>query len=412
MPVKIATNYPGVRCYEHTTRTYKRRPDRYFSIRYRTAAGKRVEEGVGWASEGWTAEEASRIRSQIRQNTKLGTGPQSLQAFSKSAAPPPQSALPQTFEDLALCYLKWAERNKKSWTTDYYLLTRRIFPLFGDRPVASITRADMERFRDALTDAGRLSPMSIKHHLIVVRRVYNWAATTPFGDAPEFMHYEGRNPVTGIRMPLIDNERARYLTRDEADRLLDAAVGELRDVILLALLTGMRRQEILGLSWQDIDMGNRVINIPARLTRTKRSRKAFLDDELVEMLQRRKTFLGTPKVFPGRGADGTRDGADVSRRFNIVVARLGLNDGVTDERNRVVFHTLRHTFASWLAQAGVDTHELMELTGHKTFSMLRRYAHLMPERTRAAAALVSRSARSARSVQPDPSDVPPESSSE
>uniref|UniRef100_I2Q1B1 Site-specific recombinase XerD n=1 Tax=Desulfovibrio sp. U5L TaxID=596152 RepID=I2Q1B1_9BACT len=407
MSSKLPTNYPGVRFREHDSRKCNRRPDRYFSIRYRRL-GKNVEEGVGWASQGWTAEDASRVLGEIQQNIKRGTGPQSLRDIARAARGEADAAnaVPLTFGDLAARYLEWARRNKKSWKEDEYLLAKRVLPLFANRLAASITRTDTEGFRNSLADAGGLSPMTIKHHLVVIRRVYNWAAATPVPGDPERMLFEGRNPVAGIRMPLVDNERVRFLTREEADRLLEAAdkrLPELHDIILLALLTGMRRQEVLGLTWQDVDLENRVITIPAGLTRTKRSRKAFLDDETAAMLHLRREHAQTPFVFPG-SVNGRRGENHVSRQFDALVNAIGLNDGVTDQKHKVVFHTLRHTFASWLAQAGADIHHLMELTGHKSIAMMQRYAHLMPGRTRAVAALVSRRAP------PHPKDVPPGSS--
>jgi integrase len=407
MSKKLPTNYPGVRFREHETRKGNRRPDRYFSIRYR-CRGKNMEEGIGWASEGWTAEDASRILGDIRRNIKRGTGPQSLRDMARTAQGEADAAAatPLTFGELARRYLDWAKRNKSSWKEDEYLLAKRVLPLFANRPAASLTRIDTEKFRDALQDAGGLSPMTIKHHLVVIRRVYNWAASTPVADDPGHMLFEGRNPVAGIRMPLVDNERIRFLTREEADRLLEAAgerLPEMHDIILLALLTGMRRQEILGLMWQDVDLANRIISIPARLTRAKRSRKAFLDDETAAMLQVRREHAQTPFVFPG-AVDGRRDADHVTRLFDGLVNAIGLNNGVTDPKHKVVFHTLRHTFASWLAQAGADIHHLMELTGHKSIAMMQRYAHLMPGRTRAVASLVSRRAS------PAPKDVPPGSS--
>lgn len=403
----MPTGYPGVRCYEHPSRKFKRRPDRYFSIRYRVQ-GKRFEEGVGWASQDWTAEDASRILGEIRHNIKRGTGPQSLRDMARAARGEADAAAatPLTFGELARRYLDWAKRNKSSWKEDEYLLAKRILPLFADRLAASLTRTDTEKFRDALQDAGRLSPMTIKHHLVVIRRIYNWAASTPVADDPQHMLFEGRNPVAGIRMPLVDNERIRFLTREEADRLLEAAgerMPEMHDIILLALLTGMRRQEVLGLMWQDVDLANRIISIPAGLTRSKRSRKAFLDDETATMLQARREHAQSPFVFPGT-VDGRRDPDHVTRQFDDLVNGIGLNNGVTDPKHKVVFNTLRHTFASWLAQAGADIHHLMELTGHKSIAMMQRYAHLMPGKTRAIASLVSRRASSC------PKDVPPGSS--
>ena len=66
----------------------------------------------------------------------------------------------------------------------------------------------------------------------------------------------------------------------------------------------------------------------------------------------------------------------VSHTFNRVVQQLGLNNGITDRRQKVVFHTLRHTYASWLVQTGVDLYTVQKLMGHSNISMTERYAHL------------------------------------
>ena len=67
-----------------------------------------------------------------------------------------------------------------------------------------------------------------------------------------------------------------------------------------------------------------------------------------------------------------------------MVKALSLNDGITDPRDRVVFHTLRHTFASWLAIQGTPIYTIKELMGHKTLAMTERYSHLIPDAKRQA----------------------------
>jgi len=84
-----------------------------------------------------------------------------------------------------------------------------------------------------------------------------------------------------------------------------------------------------------------------------------------------------------------RDGLKVSalsNSFDRAVDRLGLNEGVTDLRQKVTFHTLRHTFASWLAIQGESLVTIREMMGHKSFEMTKRYAHLIPDRKRVASA--------------------------
>lgn len=74
----------------------------------------------------------------------------------------------------------------------------------------------------------------------------------------------------------------------------------------------------------------------------------------------------------------------VSHNFTALADSLGFNDGVDDRRQKVVFHTLRHTFASWLALDGVDIYRIKELMRHKDLTQTMRYAHLLPSDARAA----------------------------
>lgn len=76
--LKVKTQYPGVRYYEHPTRKQRNgQPDRYYSIRYKKD-GRTIEEGMGWATEQWNAEKAHNILNKLKENRKIGSGPQSL----------------------------------------------------------------------------------------------------------------------------------------------------------------------------------------------------------------------------------------------------------------------------------------------------------------------------------------------
>jgi site-specific recombinase XerD len=75
----------------------------------------------------------------------------------------------------------------------------------------------------------------------------------------------------------------------------------------------------------------------------------------------------------------------MSDTFDRVVAALGFNEGITDRRQKVCFHTCRHTYASWLVEGGTDLYVVKELLGHKTLAMTERYSHLRPDTLQAAA---------------------------
>jgi integrase len=99
------------------------------------------------------------------------------------------------------------------------------------------------------------------------------------------------------------------------------------------------------------------------------------------MLQRRREAVDNSLVFPSRDGDRFKK---LSHSFYKTIKDLGWNDGIEDKRQRVVFHTLRHTFASWLAMQGESLLTIKELMGHKTVEMTLRYSHLIPDQKRAA----------------------------
>ena len=174
-----------------------------------------------------------------------------------------------------------------------------------------------------------------------------------------------RHPVKGIGY-LKTSRRERYLSHEEVHRLLNACTGDLRDMAVLALGTGMRASEVLGLDRDHVDMKNQV----AKLVDTKNGdcRLVSLPPIVMEMLSNRPAPLR--QVFPGWTID------QLSWHFGRAVRRA--------ELSRVTFHVLRHTFASHAVMAGVDLYTLAKLLGHRTISMVQWYAHLAPAHLQAA----------------------------
>jgi integrase len=247
----------------------------------------------------------------------------------------------------------------------------------SDRLLSGLTPADLENMvMRPMREAGK-SPGYIERVLRVFSSIWNQAKAGGL--------VEGANPVSRIKIPKADSRRDRFLTKAEAADLLAALKErdqESHDFALLSLFTGLRAGECQALTWADIDMeGGRIF---VKDTKNKRNRHAFITEEIRAMLSVRDR--GQAKSAPVFSSP--KGGAGFSHhwhQFNQTVKTLGLNEGVTDRRQKVVLHTLRHTFASWLVQMGTPLYTVSQLMGHSDLKMTTRYAHLAPDTQRAAA---------------------------
>jgi integrase len=389
----LPTQYPGVRYREHAERKYNGKPDRYFFIRYKKA-GTTKEEAVGWASNGMNARKATNIRSEIIQNIKEGKNPQSLgekremaEALQKDLELQKQKESRDqfTFGQLAEKYIEWAKANKKSWRDDELRYNKHLRTYLAQKPLKIIAPFLLEKLKSDLqkktlignskkSEEHALSPATIKHCLVLVRQMFNKA------DAWGYFH--GPNPVKKVKLPTLNNKRLRFLSHEEAETILNELKKRsetTHDLALLSLRTGARFDEMAKLRWQDVDFQNGLIHIEGKNNQT---RQAFMTPDVKEMLEGRKGGMPSEILFKNR-KDGCKINK-VSHAFWRTIEFLGFNKGITDAAQKVVFHTLRHSFASWLALQGTPIYTIKELMGHKTLAMTERYMHLMPDQKREA----------------------------
>jgi integrase len=367
-------------------------PDRYFAIRY-YVNGKQREEGVGWGTEGWNAEKASVLLGEIRAGIRTGKGPQSLAERrekeaeardAKDAKRNEERLAEMTLEEFFYTvYIPQARKEKRSWHTDEQRI-KSIAPDLISLPLRAVRPADVQSFLDRLTDTGA-APATVKQYMSIIRRAFYLASelTTDRG-SPVFT---GKNPATGLRLPAVHNSRERYLTAKEVEQIAEAA-GNLRspdllDSIVLSLNTGLRLGEIIRLRWLDVDMVGEIVTVPDE-TQRKPGGKVPLNFNALAVFRRRKEKHDMMKhgelVFPPPAGGRVRE--NLSHAFKRVADKVGLNDGIADPRHRIVFHSLRHTFASWLALAGTDIYRIKTLMRHSSINMTMRYAHLIPDATR------------------------------
>ena len=370
------SQYPGVRFYDHKIRRHNGRPDRYYAIRY-SRDRKTVEEGLGWASEGVTPVEASALRGELVRNIKTGKRPQSLaEAREMEAERREMEAIlhrkaeleAQTFNDLAVKYLSWGRENKKSWADDEGRYLNHVKPVIGKMRAIDVTPFNLEKIRSNAQKKGE-STKTVEHILAFVRSVYRKARSWGI--------YKGDVPTDEVRFPKYDNRPTRYLSFQEADALLVALYALSETVYIQALLSlhaGLRFGEIASLTWGAVDFDNGLINIldPKGVD----TRRAYMTDQIRQALESIRPKRPEPGpndlVLPSRAGKKQQH---VSTAFYRVVGRL-FNQGVTDRRQKVTFHSLRHSFCSWLGSTGATKFEIMELAGHKDLAMTRNYTHV------------------------------------
>lgn len=227
-------------------------------------------------------------------------------------------------------------------------------PFFGGE-LRAIRRATVQRYITAR--CAEVSNATVAKELNVLKHLLRLAV--------EEWEFIPANPAHGVKPPKPAPGRVRYLQPGELRVVLEAAPAWLRPIIALAVSTGMRRSEILGLRWLDVDLnGGRVL-----LSQTKNgeSRIVYLNRlaiQAIESLPVSDKTKPTGLLFPGLQPEW------VSVAFSRLCRRLNIEN--------FHLHDLRHTAASWLRMKGADIHTVALLLGHKDLRMAARYQHLSP----------------------------------
>lgn len=191
--------------------------------------------------------------------------------------------------------------------------------------------------------------------------------------------YLNINPFKKFKAPRIPEKMPAYFSVEEIKKLLSVIKdGDLiKDIVLFALYTGMRQAEIYNLRWIDIDFINRVVKIQNSehfTTKNKRIRFIPMNEEVYKLLLNRQSnkILGNEIVFYSQELSYKSLRHYITHKFKEYVRTANLNDALH-------FHSLRHTFASWLVQRDTNIFAVMKLLGHSTIATTMIYTHLSPE---------------------------------
>jgi len=261
------------------------------------------------------------------------------------------------FGELAEQYLQWAVRQRSFRRKK--IITKQLVAEFGNLPLRRFSTMIVEEYQSKMLNAGK-APATSNRHLANLKHMFTKAVEW------EMVEEEARKPVRRVKLLQENNRRLWYLSREECKALLDVCSPHLRPIVVTALNTGMRKEEILSLEWEKhIDLRHGFILLDQ--TKNGERREIPLNQTLRVALTALTRRLDSPYVFINE--EGKRY-LNVRKGFLAACRRAGIKD--------FRFHDLRHTFASHLVMAGVDLTTVKTLLGHKDLTMTLRYSHLAP----------------------------------
>lgn len=323
---------------------YKQAKSPYWWVSYTSSGGARIRRSTGTES----LAEAKALESKWK-----------LEAFKESKW---DASPAYTFDELMVRYLKATNR-----TRDKYSVAR-LRKHFGGMVLAEITAEDVADYKNARAE--KVSTGTIIKELHTLSAAINYAKAE--------WDWKLDNPVSK-RVPSAPAGRIRWLSQDEANRLLQSAQRNKRapwlaHFIRLGLQTGMRSGEILGLEWARVDLAKGMVYLDPEHQKSKTPGAVPLNPAAVSVLEALRALKSAHKrwVFARRGKRIN----SVKKAFRAVCEGARVADFTP--------HDLRHTCAAWLVQAGVPIRTVSELLRHKDIRTTMRYAHLAPENVREA----------------------------
>lgn len=332
-------------CGENLDTAKKAERVRYW-IDYYIVSGRRRREPVGYKIKDAQAADGKR-RGQKKENRLFDILPEAK----------------MTFRELAEWYLKLEKVKALASYPVIQVYLKKFNSQFGDMIVSRIQPEDLEdlvekRKREGMADA------TIDHEIGAVRAMIHK------GFENEKVGGETIRKFRRIKKLIRGNAnaRSRILSVKEFKSLLAAAPHHLRPVLVTAYHTGMRKSEILGLTWNKVQLKKRFIHLEAKDTKDREARTIPISSELYDVLRKVPRAVHDDHVFLFQGnpivdlRTGLRQACDA--------ARIPYGRAV---KGGFVFHDLRHTFNTNMRKAGVPESVIMRITGHSTRSMFDRY---------------------------------------
>ncbi|MGB5964656.1 MAG: tyrosine-type recombinase/integrase [Sulfurimonadaceae bacterium] len=379
--------------------------DKTYYVAYKTKEGKRVEKKVGKYSEGMRVAQAAKIRGELLQNDKFG-----IPVASKKKKPAEIITLNEVFT-YYLTHKKMADNTAAGYKSMWDL---HVKITLGRKDITAITTDDLIAFRDGLRikhdKSESLSFKTKKLLMGLIGASVNLVTSINTEDAKRFKHiinpmpklvaYDKAVSTPQIRKKESDNIRTRWLSLEEINELkeacsVEAEIERLRNrrghkekaLIEAAQLEGKHHTELALYIELLLSTGAR-----ARAGLLVKRKHIDLNDGTIEVVDEKGVSTYTAYITPnlrkllvidlaGMKPSDNLIKADYYKLYKAFIQKADklFNEGVTDKRERVVLHTLRHTFASHLAKNSVPINHIQKLMNHANVSITMRYAKLSPD---------------------------------
>lgn len=284
-------------------------------------------------------------------DAKVGKEPGILEQIRRNAAR-------HSFSSLCEKYKEFCQNNRDAKNRNYMI--DQLKAEFGKRLLKSISLADLESYQSRLLNSG-LQAATVNRRIACLKHMLHKATDWDMLDNESYLK------IRKVQLLKEENTRLRFLNVEEVRRLLFACRPYLRPIVTMALNTGMRRGEILGLTWDRVDLKHGFILLGDNNVKSGRGRQIPINKVLMATLKPLylKRSPEVPYLFP---TPSGKPYATINTAFKKACDAAGIKD--------FHFHDLRHTFASQAVMNGADLASVQKLLGHSTITMTMRYSHL------------------------------------
>jgi len=316
---------------------YRRGKDGVWWVRFTAPDRRRVRQSTGTQDRAKAQEYQDKLKVELWRVSKLGEKPRRIW----------QEAVIRYLREVAHKAGYEEDKRQIKWLDKY----------LREKYLDEITRDVVEKVKEAKLETG-VANATCNRMLAVVRAVLRKAA----------YDWEWTDRAPKVRLLPEPKRRIRFITREEAERLVAELPEHLAEAVRFSLETGLRRSNVTDMQWSQVDLMRRCAWVHPDQAKARKAIPVPLNASAMLVLRR---LQGKHQVYvfsyQGRGPVRCVNG----QPWRDAVKRAGLEN--------FRWHDLRHTWASWHVQQGTPLHALQELGGWETADMVRRYAHLAPE---------------------------------